>query len=143
MIESDDQATDSKRSHSSRLGVLLLNPGNVTRDVLDRNGIFDCQSVRLTFGTRTVNQDARIGGETCVKASERGESGKTIPSKEVRNVGQLPANPSTMWSSSKAVLRTVLGSWSWRTLFFSTARTTQSLPRTPTAQVPFLTASRA
>ena len=71
----------------------------------------------------------------------------------------LPAKARQMWSSSIATLRTVRGSCNCSTDFFSTPRTTTSLPRTPTypqveqsqvhrgiahtAHVPRLTASDA
>lgn len=64
MIEPDDQATDPERSHSSRLGVLLLDPGNVSSDVFDGNGVFDGETVGLTFCTRSVDEDSSIGSET-------------------------------------------------------------------------------
>jgi len=59
------------------------------------------------------------------------------------DVYHVPANARQTWSSSITTLRTVRESWSCKIDFFSTPRTTTSFPRTPTAQVPFRTASRA
>jgi len=47
-----------------------------------------------------------------------------------------PANANATWSSRSAILRTVRSSWSLATAFFSTPRTTISLPRTPTYTAP-------
>lgn len=60
-----------------------------------------------------------------------------------KDVCHTPANARQTWSSSMTTLRTVRGSWSCKIDFFSTPKTTTSFPRTPTAQVPFRTASRA
>lgn len=43
-----------------------------------------------------------------------------------------PAKARQIWSSNIAVFLIVLGSWSWRTVRFSTPNTTTSFPLTPT-----------
>ena len=50
-------------------GTDLLDSGNVTSDVLDRDGVFDGETMGLTLGTCLVNEDSTIGSETCRKMS--------------------------------------------------------------------------
>ena len=54
-----------------------------------------------------------------------------------------PAKAIITWLSRTQIFCTVRSSWSLATAFFSTPSTTTSLPRTPTAVEPFLTASWA
>lgn len=42
----------------------MLDPGNVSSDVFDGNGVFDGETVGLTFCTRSVDEDSSIGSET-------------------------------------------------------------------------------
>lgn len=104
----------------------------------------------LAFDSRFINEDTAICRQSC-------RALVTITGK--MDSESSPANARQMWSSSITTLRTVRGSCSCRTDFFSTPKTTTSLPRTPTcnvvsgdyarsrewvtAQVPFLTASKA
>lgn len=65
VVESDEQARDTKGAHTARLGVALLNAGNVASDILDADGVLDCEAVRLALHSRAVNQNTGVGGEAC------------------------------------------------------------------------------
>ena len=44
----------------------LLDTGNMSRDILDRNRVFNSQAMALALYPGLVNQDTTIGGETCL-----------------------------------------------------------------------------
>lgn len=102
----------------------LLNTGNVSCDVLNRHRVFYGQTMTLTFYPRLVNEYTPVRGKTWIML--------TVARSYTMNTSGTPANARQTWSSSIATLRTVRGSCNWRTDFFSTPRTTTSLPRTPT-----------
>lgn len=51
----------------------LLDAGNVAGDVLDGDGVLDCQAVRLALDARAVNQDAGVGGQAWGRARSAGQ----------------------------------------------------------------------
>lgn len=86
MVEADDKAGDSEWPHSSRLSVALwevigestgrkghgsgrrtdlLNRGDVSGNVLDRDGILNSQAVRLALHASAVDEDTSIGSQSC------------------------------------------------------------------------------
>jgi hypothetical protein len=62
-VEADDERRDTERSNTTGLGVSLLNTGDVFRNILDGDGVFDGQSMTLSFEARLVDQNPGIGVE--------------------------------------------------------------------------------
>lgn len=63
-IETDNKGADTEGTDTTRLGVALLDLGDVLCDVLDGNGVFDGQTVALSFQTGLVDKDTGIGVQT-------------------------------------------------------------------------------
>ncbi len=129
----------------------LLDAGNMSGDIFHSHGVFYGQTMTLALYSRLINQYTAICRETYWNSEYAQREDWQ---------GGAPAKARQTWSSSIATFRTVRGSCSWRTDFFSTPSTTTSFPRTPTcrqgldhttprvhhartAHVPFRTASRA
>lgn len=74
-IESDDEGRDSERPDTATLRVLLLDPGDVPRDVLYRHRILDGQTVRLALYAGLVDEDTGVGGEAWREREREGGGG--------------------------------------------------------------------
>lgn len=61
MVESHNQSADAERSDTTSLRVSLLNTCHVLCDVIDGNGVFEVESVRLGFQTCLVDKDSGVG----------------------------------------------------------------------------------
>lgn len=69
-VETDDETGDTKGTYATGLSVTLLNTGDVSSDVFDRDGVFDGETMRLTFDARFVDQDTRVGRQSCSLRSQ-------------------------------------------------------------------------
>lgn len=63
-VEANNKSADTERTDTTRLGVALLDLGDVLCDVLDGNGVFNGQTVALGFQTGLVDKDTGIGVQT-------------------------------------------------------------------------------
>ena len=62
--ESDNERGQAKGTHAAALGVLLLYPTDVSRDVLDARLVLERQSVRLRLKASFIDEHASVRGET-------------------------------------------------------------------------------
>lgn len=108
--------------HSNGIQPNLLDPSDVSRNILNSHWIFNRQAVALTFDAGFVDQYSSISSETW----------EWFKWRSLREDWRVPANARQTWSSNMTTFLTVRGSWSWRIDFFSTPSTTTSLPLTPT-----------
>ena len=123
-IKTTDQRTNTKRSHSTFLGILLLSLSNKFRDILDWRTVIIIQTITLALDTCLVRKNTTISSKPRI-----GHMNVVI---ELHNFFNCP---------------TLL---QFRHCFFlhirrdtSTARMTEDSVTSPTAHSPFLTASIA
>lgn len=134
----------------------LLVRCDVPSDVFYADGVLDRQSMALALYSCLVDDDPAVCCQTCIPprpARQNNDSNSTSAPVRGEKEGRdgryegggrdVPAKARQTWSSIMATLRTVLGSWSCKAVFFSTPRTTHEDDLTPTAAVPFATASKA
>ena len=63
LVEADDETRDAERADTAGLGIALLDAGDVSGDVLDRDRVLDRQAMRLALDPCAVDEDARVGGQ--------------------------------------------------------------------------------
>ena len=63
-VKANDESTESEWSHSSTLGISLLNTCDVFGDVFNSDRVFDSQSMRLCFQSSLVDKNSCIGMES-------------------------------------------------------------------------------
>lgn len=65
VVEPSDQTRDSEWSASVALGVFMLQSRDISCNVFEGNRVLNSQLVRLAFNLSSVDQDSRIGCQTC------------------------------------------------------------------------------
>ena len=63
-VEADNKSADTEGTDTARLSVALLDLGDVLCDVFDGNGVFDGQTVALSFEAGLVDKNTSIGVQT-------------------------------------------------------------------------------
>ena len=63
-VKANDERRYTERTDATGLCIALLDACNVPGDELDRDGVLDCQAMRLAFYSRFVDQDPSISSES-------------------------------------------------------------------------------
>jgi hypothetical protein len=77
-IEADDERGEAEGAHPSALRVLLLQAGDVARDVLDGDGVLDCEAVALALHASAVDEHARVGLEPRARQRDVGVQARDL-----------------------------------------------------------------
>ena len=77
-VEADDERGQAEGAHPSALRVLLLQAGDVARDVLDGDGVLDGEAVALALDAGTVDEHARVGLEPRARQRDVGVKARDL-----------------------------------------------------------------
>ena len=97
--------------HQVQDDTYLLDTGNVPGNVVDRYGVLDRESVGLALDPRLVDQNTGIRSETYKIGCHSKRQCRDLKIDTSFDL-YVPAKAKQTWSSSIAVFRMVLGSWS-------------------------------
>ncbi len=143
-----DERRDAERPHAAALRVLLLHAGDPLGEVLHARALVQREPVGLRLGARAVHEHARVGREprereadVLVHAHDLAHGPRVLQLRSRlllhactrRGRAACPAGLGPACAAVPARRRSTQRS----------PRTMMSVPRTPTASVPFLTASCA